>query len=103
LFYSMAANDMTRVTATINDMSPVEKLDLIITVSTLNPNEALEARLVGTLRGIALATPQREKAALKAFILSKASEDVRVALGLLEMKFKGGRKKSKRRKQTKRR
>ena len=99
----MAANDMTRVTATINDMSPVEKLDLIITVSTLNPNEALEARLVGILRGIALATPHGEKAALKAFILSKAREDVRAALELLEMKFKGGRKKSKRRKQTKRR
>jgi len=99
----MAANDMTRVTATISDMSPIEKLDLILTVSTLNPNEALEARLVGTLRGIALATPPREKAALKAFILSKAREDVRAALELVEMKLKGGRSKSKRRKQTKRR
>ena len=101
----MAANDMTIVTATISEMSPVEKLDLIITVTTLNPNEALESRLVGTLRGIALATPPGEKAALKALILSKAHEDVRAALELVEMKFKGGRshRKSKRRKQTKRR
>jgi hypothetical protein len=99
----MAANDTTRVTATISNMSPGEKLDLILTVTNLRPDESLESRLVGTLRGIALATPAREKQALKTLILSKAREDIRAALELVEMKFTGGRSKSKRRKQTKRR
>ena len=94
--------DMTRVTATISNMSPGEKLDLILTVTSLRPEETLDERLVGTLRGIALATPPGEKKALKSLILSKAREDVRAALELVEMKFAGGRPKKTKRK-TKRR
>ena len=108
----MASNNTTKVIATIDNMSQSEKLNLILKVTTLNPDEDLEARITGTLAGILDgASSRKEKKELTALILAKlrkSGEATLAAIELVEMKFRehstGGRsQKSKRRKRTKRR
>lgn len=98
----MATNN---VTATISDMSPEDKLELIITVAKLEnimDDAAVSASNLGTLRGIVLQTPKDERMELRDLILYVARQDVAAALALVRMKMGGRSRKSKRRK-TKRR
>jgi len=101
---------MHRVTATIDDMDPHEKLRLHFKISKLDLNapdvdkEIMKANFMETVKEIFMATPPEDRAELKRKLMGLSKGVRNAALTLVKMKNQAaGRSKRKTKRKSKRR